>query len=481
MKNYIQTLSLLLFALVMATAADAKSENYRISLTVRHSKDSVMYMGYYYADGSYVIDTALRDKKGRFVFSSDKVHLLPGMYFFSASSTRWVDFIVYHEKPFFTFETDDADWVGNMEVKGSKENEVFFNYKRGGDRIYADYEQRMRQADSAGRRQLESEMRAQQREWKNQVIRDNPGRMISLVMQATKEIYPSIPVVSADGDTLTQRQRYAYFMEHYFDSMPLQDDMLVRTPKAVFYQRVMDYFDVYLKGAPPEEIIAYADKLIEKARPSRENFKWLVHTIKDKYLHSNITPYEAVAVHMIQRYYASGDAFWCASSTIDEMTALAEKWDRLLIGRTAPELILFDTLRVPHSLHHLPHRYKLLVFWSPTCGHCKTMVPAIYNSYKELAEKYDIGTFAILSEPDDATRPLWHKFIAEHHLDWLNLDGGEANIDWHDVYNVITTPQMFLLDEQNRIIAKKFNAETFERIVPVLCEPKEPPKPHSNE
>ena len=459
------------FVLLTGLSAKAK-DTYRITLTVRNSSDTVMYMGYYYAEKTYILDTARRDKKGRFVFQSNRT-LHPGLYFFSASTKRWVDFVVYHEKPVFSFTTDDADWVGNMEVKGSRENEVFFNYKRGSNSIYDEYEQRIMHSDSVTRRQLEAEMQHRQRDLKNQYIREYPERMIALMMQATKDIYPSVPVVSASGDSLTQRQRYSFFMEHYFDSMPLHDDMLVRTPKGVFYQRVMDYFDVYLKGASPEVIIAYADSLIERARPSRENFKWLVHTIKEKYLRSNITAYEAVAVHMIHRYYSSGDAFWCAASTIDEMTALADKWDRLLIGRTAPELILFDTLRVPHSLHYLPNRYKLLVFWSPTCGHCKTAIPAIYASYRRLSERYDIGAFAILSEPDDATRRLWHQFIADHDLQWLNLDGGEANIDWHDVYDVVSTPQVYLIDEENRIMAKKFNAESFERIVEALCVPKD--------
>lgn len=472
MKNCIHTLLLLSFTFFCGGIAESKSDNYRISLTIHNTQDSVMYMGYYYADGTYIMDTAFRDKKGRFVFRSDQTTLLPGLYFFSASSTRWVDFVVYHEQPFFSFVTDDADWTGNMEVKGSKENEVFFNYKRGSDRIYADFEQRFQQADSVERRRLESEMRQQQHEWKNNIIQNYPHRMIALMMQSTKDTRTAVPWVSSTGDTLSQQQRYEFFMEHYFDSMPLHDDMLVRTPKAIFYQRVMDYFDVYLKGAPPEEIIAYADSLIVRARPSRENFKWLVHSIKEKYLRSNITAYEAVAVHLIQRYYVSGEAFWCAASVVDEMAEWAEKTDKLLIGRTAPELILFDTLRVPHSLHHLPNRYKLLVFWSPTCGHCKVMVPAVYESYKKLADEYDIGSFAILSEPDDATRLLWHRFIADHHLDWLNLDGGEANVDWHEVYNVVTTPQMFLLDEQNRIMAKKFGPENFERLVRALCKPK---------
>ena len=71
----------------------------------------------------------------------------------------------------------------------------------------------------------------------------------------------------------------------------------------------------------------------------------------------------------------------------------------------------------------------------------------------------------MLSEPDDATRPKWHKFIEEHGLDWINLDGGEANIDWHEVYDVVTTPQIYLLDRDKVIVGKHLNAEVFEKIV----------------
>lgn len=465
----------LLVALLQVQFAMAKSDRYRITLTIHNTPDTVMYMGYYYAENSYILDTAHIDRKGRFVFSSESRSLFPGMYFFSASSTRWMDFVVYNEKPFFSFTTDERDWIDNMTVRGSVENEILFNYKRGSNRIYDDYVVQMQSADSADRPRIHKEMERRQRDLKSQYIREYPTRMISLVMRSTSDIAATVPTHAPDGDSLSQHDRYTYFMEHYFDSMPLHDDMLVHTPKSVFYQRVMDYYDVFLKSALPETIIYYTDRMIEKARPSKENFKWLVHTVKEKFLHSNITLYEAVVVHMVKTYYASGDAYWCSASTIDEMTTLAEKWDRLLIGRTAPELILFDSLHVPHSLHHLPNRYKLLVFWSPTCGHCKTVIPELYERYKLLSQEYDIGTFAILSEPDDATRVLWHRFIARHHLDWLNLDGGEANIDWHDVYDVVTTPQIYLLDEHNTIIAKKLGADTFERVVRSFCHPKSEP------
>ena len=451
--------------------AKKDKENYHITVTVKNCPDSILLLGQYYAENIYILDTAHLDRHGRYVFSSSQKQLYPGLHFITTYDQReWVDFVIYNEPLDFSFSTDNADWVANMEVKNSRENEIFFDYQRTSGRISREFTEAMAKADSADKASLQRQHQSRQAEVKDSFITRYPNCMISKMMGATRDIVATVPFLSPSGDSLSSRERYDYLMKHYFDFMPLDDDMLVRTPKMVFYQHVMDYYDRYLKGAPPEVIIAYTDSLVAKARPSKEVFKWLVHTIKEKYLRSNITLYEAVAVHMVQRYYATGEAFWCSPTTIDEITERAAKMDRLLIGRTAPELILFDTLHVPHSLHHMPNRYKLLIFWSPTCGHCKTIVPALHKAFAELRKTYDIGGFAILSEPDEATRPKWRQFINQNNLDWVNLDGGEANVDWREVYDVVTTPQIYLLDENNTIIAKKLNAETFRTVVEGLCQ-----------
>lgn len=294
-------------------------------------------------------------------------------------------------------------------------------------------------------------------------IAQYPDCMTSKIMLATRD--PEVPRVDANGDTLTQQQRSEYYLEHYFDYMPLDEDMIIRTPQAVFYQRFINYFDKYLHGAPPATIIKYADMVIERARPSKEVFKYLVHTLAEKYLQSNVIVYDEIYVHLIKKYYATGDAFWAAPSVIDDEVKRANTWEKLLVGKIAPELILRDTTGQFHSLHSQQHKYTLLVFWSPTCGHCKTMIPELYQKFSLYREKYDIQGFAILSEPDDHTRILWKKFINENHLDWLNLDGGEANVDWREVYDITSTPQIYLLDENHTIVGKKLNAELFERIL----------------
>ena len=52
---------------------------------------------------------------------------------------------------------------------------------------------------------------------------------------------------------------------------------------------------------------------------------------------------------------------------------------------------------------------------------------------------------------------------------WLSLDGGEANVDWHAVYDIQSTPQIYLIDENNIIQAKKLGENSIEEVLKAFC------------
>ena len=96
----------------------------------------------------------------------------------------------------------------------------------------------------------------------------------------------------------------------------------------------------------------------------------------------------------------------------------------------------------------------------------------MYRVFDKYRDEYDLGAFTILSEPDDKTRALWREFMREHNMTspvWLSLDGGEANVDWHDVYDITSTPQIYLLDEHNVIQAKKLGETSIENVLNAIC------------
>lgn len=444
---------------------DKAHKGFRFELTIEGNHDSVMYMGCYYMGDTPSLDTAYcKNRNGVFVFENKQKSLLPGLYFFVNGSGKYVEFVVYKEKLDFKFYTKQSDWTHNMTVKGSVENELFYQFHRRSYEISKEIDAQRSVLDSAAFEQFKRERRMAVDQIKLDIIKQHPESMLAQMTNATRPIDP--PVVNEQGDSLTNRQRYEYYVTHFWDNFPLHDDFLVRTPRDVFKTPLMNYMDRNLQGLPPTLLEPYLDSLIERSRPSKENFKYLVHTITEHYLQTKVMVYDEVYVHLVKRYWATGQTFWSEPSVIQEQIDRAERWDKILVGRVAPELLTKDTNGFVHSLHRQAGDFKLLVFWSPSCGHCKTMIPELHEVWKKLIQQYRISVYAVMTEPDENTVKKWKNFINEKDLDgWFHMNGGEANVNWREVYDVETTPQIFLLNSENQIIAKKLDPQLFERII----------------
>ena len=125
-----------------------------------------------------------------------------------------------------------------------------------------------------------------------------------------------------------------------------------------------------------------------------------------------------------------------------------------------------------HTLQSINADYTLLIFYGHTCGHCKTEIPKIKNTIDSLINlKYDIKTFAVATEFDVSE---WKKFIKEQKTEsWINVadishdDEGNplASSDWRDKYDIYSTPVVYLLDKEKRILAKRITHQQFAEII----------------
>ena len=468
-SNYSKSAILVAFLLLLLatpTVSSAAKSSYKITFIADDCKDSALYMGFYLAQYKFWCDTAVNNGRGKFVFEGDE-ELEPGLYYITNNKDRFVEFIVYNEKQRYTLSTDNDNWKLGMTAKGSKENEIFFNFNRANEVFYQEFETAKNSMDSvefttvfvpAQRRRLDS--------IRLDYIGRYPDCMLSRMMLATKDV--DVPTEHDDGSPMSDRERYDWLMAHYFDNMPLDDPFILRTPKAVFYDRVMEYVDKRMKNMPPEMICPLLDSMIDRSEAAPAVYRWLILNMTNHFLQSRVMVYDEVYVHLVQRYFATGKVTGLEPSVIDEQIERATKWDRILVGKVSPELILFDTLHHPFSLHHMPGDYTLLLFWSPTCGHCRDIIPAVYKVFEHYADTLNVTAFAILTEPDDQTVVKWKKFLADHEMTsrrWVNLNGGEANVDWREVYDVTTTPQIFLIDNKDhKFLAKKLSADILENI-----------------
>ncbi|MCB0397030.1 MAG: DUF5106 domain-containing protein [Flavobacteriales bacterium] len=463
------TLIRLLVILSMPTLA--LGQGYKISMRVEGLKDTVCYLGHYYGNKQYVMDTVNVDSEGRFVFEGEE-DLPGGIYLAVMPGKQYFEFIVTEQK--FSMSTTKANVVKNMTVKDSYENERFYKYlkfmvekQKEIDPIKKDLEKA--KEDGKSTKKLESQLKKineEVQQYKLDEIKNHPNAFISKVFIASRDVEVPDPPKDKSGQ-IDSTWRYRYYKEHYLDNIDFSDDRLLRTP--IFHEKLETYI-TKITMQMPDSIIKEADRLVARARANNEVFKYVVHFITNHYERSKYMGMDAVFVHMALNYYNKEDAFWVSDAQLVKIKDRATTLNRLLIGKVAPNILMKDLDGKYETLHEVDAKYTLLVFWDPDCGHCKKAMPKIKATYEKF--KGDgLKIFAVCTETEEEK---WKNYIEEKGLmEWTHVADLELKNPFRAVYDISATPKLFLLDEKKVIIAKQLDAEQLDEFLMNLLKKKD--------
>lgn len=458
----------ILFIALLFAIPTSLSAQYRIKIDIEGNKDSMLILGNYYLDATYAFDTAY-SSKGSFLFEDKERELYDGIYFFANSSGKYAEFILDNERR-FALKTKDEDWSKHIETKNSKANKLYFEYMKNNFE-FADKAKEISQ-NKEGLSEAEKDEKMKQLRLKSDSLKEiflnqNPNHLLSIVLNSTKEIDIPEPAKkyledgSLDSNSM-QQERYNYYISHYFDNINLGVEGILRTPSAVFFSKYDRYWNEIMKYQHNDTIIKYANHWIDKSRGSKQVFKFFVHDITERFLQSAVMGHEEIYIRMIKKYYESGEADWMGPSDLDKEVARANKWSKTMRGKVLPDIQCPDTNDVIHGFYDLDAKYKVLIFWAYDCGHCSKELPQLYEFYKDNKDVYDVEVMAINSGVD---LDKWKEFIRSKKLNWLNVNGLVSNYDWHDYFDMNTTPYIVILDRDNKIIAKRISAGNIQNFI----------------
>lgn len=133
------------------------------------------------------------------------------------------------------------------------------------------------------------------------------------------------------------------------------------------------------------------------------------------------------------------------------ITATIEQYDKLAIGEVAPNFALTKPDGNKFSLHGLKTKWKLVTFWSSTNAVSRQENPDLVRIYLQFRPKgFDIVSVSLDTDP-----VAWKKAVGLDGLIWTNvsdLKGFESEVV--RLYQVNDLPRNFLLDADNRIVAR---------------------------
>jgi thiol-disulfide isomerase/thioredoxin len=480
----------LLFTLFQSFFLISQARGYEIKITVKGVKDSTCQLAYYFGDKQYIRDSARVDASGRMVFKGDE-DLPGGIYLAVMPNKKYFELIVDREQQ-FSLETDTADFVGMMKIKGSKDNELFYDYLRWITAKGKEMESLRKEAElvkenkeqSATIREKQIALDKMVKDFKLKFIEEHPDLFLTKIFQASSEPeIPEAPMINGKKDSTFA---YRYYKAHLFDKVDMKDDRLLRSP--VLANKIKQYLEK-LTAQVPDSINKAADYLIGLTNPTSDIFKYLVYYVTNTYEKSQVMGMDAVFVYMAKNYYLSGKAFWVDSTQLEKICDRVLALDPCLIGRKAnPMKGLLKADFHPISLNEIKKAYTIVYFWDPSCGHCQKVTPKLKEFYDQQAKKYDLEVLGIYIEADTTE---WFKYIREKQLNWINAADLMGRAQFRKYYDIYSTPVIYLLDREKRVIAKRLEVDQLEDfldnhrkgripvtplpdLVPFPCKPSDP-------
>ena len=101
-------------------------------------------------------------------------------------------------------------------------------------------------------------------------------------------------------------------------------------------------------------------------------------------------------------------------------------------------------------------KIKIIDFWASWCGPCRLNNPALKALYDEFKDK----GLVIIGVSLDTSKAAWTRAIEKDGLEWVNISSLQGwNCEVVRLYNVKGVPALFILDEDNNIIATGLRGE----------------------
>ena len=446
------------------------NDPYRIEVELQHFEGDTLLLGYYFGKAQYLKDTAVIEK-GKFVFEGDD-ELKPGVYLLVIPpDNKFVHVLVAEGQTKFSVSVDIDNIVHSAKFKGSQENEIYYSYLRELEkrRPVVDSLRSKMTSDSLNKHVYQKDIDKvdeEVRKVQDGIISKYPSSITSYLIKANRDIStPDFPEASEEDRKLKQ---FEYYRAHYFDNFDMNDPRAMRS--GLIHAKI-DFFLQKLTYQYPDSQSVAIDMILHKMDDNAEAFQYyLVHFLNEA-ARSKRMGMDAVYVHLIDNYYAKGFATWAEKEQLDKLLAQAETVRPLLIGKTAPNLTFFKETGESISIHSLPSEYTVLFFWDPECGHCKKSIPAVVDFYNEYKDK-GVEILAICTKTGQDISSCWST-ITERGMDiWVNAADQYMRNRYKTVYDIKTTPQIFILDKDKKILIKKIAGEDLKTVMDELMKAK---------
>jgi thiol-disulfide isomerase/thioredoxin len=371
--------------------------------------------------------------------------------------------ILISEDQYFSVSCYFRDYFNTLKFNGSDENSAFLDYQnkwmimqQQAGAISKRIQNNKQNNDSLKilgsiQKQQEEKMKT----YLKSIIKSNNSNLLATLVKALLPVEVpefSVPFGFANPDSIRWIRNYNYNKDHFFDNIDFTDERLLRTP--ILFARLQAFFtNVVIQS--PDSINKEIDKLIHKCEADYKVFQFVSVFLFNHFRESEIMGHDAVMVKLADDIYLSGKADWVTKEFKDDLRKQIDLIRPNLIGKKAVNIVMDSFKGIFVSLYDVEKEFTILYFWEPDCGHCKEATPKL-KAYYDKPRDYSMEVFAVCTTSDKAK---WTKYIEDNKLTWINGWDPQRSSHFDFYYNIQSTPTVYILDRNKKIIAKKLAVE----------------------
>lgn len=445
--------------LIILFCITINSYAYNIKVEVENAANQRFYLASYKGPDFFIIDSLISNQNGIVKFTGEEP--LPwGVYFIVIAPHTRFDFLLAEEQDII-IKSNTRNILGDLTISGDSQYQLFADLQKeiaelNKQKVHLNMQKQFFksvQNDTVVhiKSQIDSLNKIQINLYGKYQKKTNADSFLFKILNLLRPF--DVPEEIERLRYSNPKAHYEYYKAHFLDRVDFSEPYLLNTPDFVFH-RLFEHYCYYFfdtRANRLDEIFQDVDNLINKSKINEEFNQYIVSYLISRYQNHNDKRLEAVLVYIFDRYLYSDRPNWIDDKAFEMIEFHVNSIRYNLIGNVAQNIELNDLNGKLHSLYDLESDYKLVWFWEPDCEICVKSTLELREHYSDL-RFIGVEIFAV-NTGDDIE--LMQKIINENRLGWINVIDSDPLSDIKDFYGIYKTPQLFLLNRKNEIIAKQ--------------------------
>ncbi|MCE2656605.1 MAG: hypothetical protein LW602_09140 [Sediminibacterium sp.] len=433
---------------------------YQIKIKATNTADSIAYFrGTVFDDKNYIPKDTIKLYKGNYTVAAKKP-IIGGIYFLYFPKSK--------QKVFFALENLDSI---KIEIRGTnyldstkfsnKANQQFIEYQLLEKKL-SNYDT-MYAAELAKGKKFNLAQKAA-------FFQPKTSQLISYRTTLLKNL-KQVNALFLHLNTLNILDSSVPSRKNYIGRNELIKRIDFKNPKLLFTPNIKNVLNEYYSYYPlqADSLNKGLDTVMNKV-DGKSNMSMYITDYFIKLLHNReiVNNTEAYAYYL-EKYILNQKYKISDIKQLGQLKSELANLKSLQLQDTCVNMILKDTAGQVQNLQEFAsqNKFTLIIFYDPTCEHCKVELPKMDSTINLLENTYNIkvGRYAVCNEPNLPVS-IWKDFIVKYNLskNYINVNLGN-NMDLRKSYDAFTNPIFYLVNNKGILLGKKLSPQTVRNLI----------------